>query len=119
MRLSMRWMRPRTDNEREPRRTKTQAIIASHEFFQSFLILNSLLAGCWLFFLQSFKVHSRTKHARVAGVRHQKAKYVINPEHFIISQMVIIKMTMTITFINELGAILLRFPPPAVAHLLR
>lgn len=84
---------------------------SSHEFLPSFLILKSLLTLCWLFFLQSFKVHSRTKCACVAGVRRQKSKYVINPGHFIISQMVIIKMTMTITFINELGAILLSISP--------
>lgn len=56
-------------------------------------------------------VHSTTKRASVAGVRRQKSKYVINPGHFTVSQMVIIKMITTITFINELGAILLPISP--------
>lgn len=39
------------------------------------------------------------------------SKCVINPGHFAVSQMVIIKMMTTITFINEPGAILLPISP--------
>lgn len=79
--------------------------------FPFFFNYEKFIVSCWLFFLQSFQVHFRTKFACAADVRRQKSEYVINPGHFLVSQMVIIKMAMTITFINELGAILLPISP--------